>query len=505
MDYQDGFGTIYVRQVIVSSDDFGRTMRTHSLKINAVLNMIRRGSAMVFPLITFSYASHKLGASGMGAYSFSQSVISYFLLLAALGISTYAVREGQAYRGDIEALKIFISEVYTINLIMTVISYIALALLLLGWSKLTDYSQIILILSISIILTTLGADWVNTLLEDYLFITIRYIVVQVFCLVVLVFLVKEPGDVYKYAVIGMLSSVGGNVLNIVHIRKKIFFHLTIRPNFKKHLIPMFTLFSNSLAIKIYLLADVTILGIFFADNYVGYYSAASKVYTSIKEMLNAMILVTVPRFSFYLAHDNKEEYYSSYKKVFDSVVTLIVPCIVGLLFQADNILYFLGGQDYVNGAGALRILAFAMFFAVSACLFSQSILIPNKQEKYFLKATIVSAIVNIGLNFILIPFWGIEAAAFTTLLSEAVVCAMTFYIGRKYIDSIVIFNSDVKSTLIGTMGVIIVCAICAFLLEERFVNLAVSVSVSCLVYFVITFCMGNHIVRKMIKALLEKL
>ena len=82
---------------------------------------------------------------------------------------------------------------------------------------------------------------------------------------------------------------------------------------------------------------------------------------------------------------------------------------------------------------------------------------------------------------------------------------MTFYIGRKYIDSIVIFNSDVKSTLIGTMGVIIVCAVCAFLLEERFANLAVSVSVSCLVYFVITFCMGNHIVRKIIKAFLEKL
>ena len=471
-------------------------MQSNSLKVNAILNMIRKGCAILFPIITFSYASHKLGADGMGAYSFSNSVISYLLLLAALGIATYAVREGQAYRDDPQDLKKFISEVYTINFLMTIVSYVILGLLLLFWSKLSAYREIILILSVSIILTTIGADWINTLLEDYLFITIRFIVVQIICLIVLVIIVKGPGDVYKYAAIGMLSSVGGNILNIVHIRRKISFHLTMRPNLKKHMKPMLTLFSNNLAIKIYLLADVTILGIFMADKYVGYYSAASKVYTSIKEMLNALILVTVPRFSYLLAHDEKSAYRKSYEGVYDSVCTLIIPSFIGLSFQADNILFYLGGKDYVYGTMALRILSFAMIFAVAACLFSQSILIPYKQEKYFLRATVVSAVTNIVLNFILIPIFGIEAAALTTLISEIIVCIMTLQRSRLYHDGAIVFTNDLKTAMIGTAAVAAVCLAMKICVSNRLINLLLSVLISCIVYFAITYALKNSTVRK---------
>lgn len=480
-------------------------MQSNSLKVNAILNMVRKGCAILFPVITFSYASHKLGADGMGAYSFSNSVISYLLLLAALGVATYAVREGQAYRDNPKDLKQFISEVYTINFLMTIVSYVILGLLLLFWGKLSAYREIILILSISIVLTTIGADWINTLLEDYLFITIRFIVVQIVCLIVLVVVVKGPGDVYKYAAIGMLSSVGGNILNILHIRRRIRFHLTLKPNFKRHMKPMLTLFSNNLAIKIYLLADVTILGIFMADKYVGYYSAASKVYTSIKEMLNALILVTVPRFSYLLAHDEKLAYKKSYVGVFDSVSTLIMPCVMGLLFHADNILFYLGGKDYIYGAGALRILSFAMIFAVAACLFSQSILIPYKQEKYFLRATVVSAVTNIVFNFILIPLFGIEAAALTTLASEVIVCIMTLHRSRVYHDKVILVTQDLKSAIIGSVAVGIVCLVMKICISNRLAELLCSVVISCAVYFSITYSMKNGTVRKGVNNVIRRL
>ena len=470
-------------------------MRSHSLKINAILNMIRKGSAILFPIITFAYASHKLGADGMGMYSFSNSVISYLLLFAGLGISTYAVREGQKYRNEVKSLKRFVCEVYTINFIFTLISYAILGILLLVWSKLAGYREILLILSISIMLTTLGADWINTLLEDYLFITVRFIVVQLFCLIILLVTVKGPEDILKYAIIVMLSSAGGNILNIIHIRRKLHFHLTVRPSFRKHLPPMVTLFSNSLAIKIYVLADVTILGIYMADKDVGYYSAASKVYTSVKEMLNALIFVTVPRFSYYLSHNNSTEYQQSYRAVYNGIATLIVPCIIGLLFQADNILFYLGGADYVHGTVALQILSFAMLFAVTACLFSQSILIPYKQEKYFLRATIVSALTNIVLNFILIPRFGINAAALTTLVSEVIVCVMLFNRGKKYLDKAVEYNHDVKTAILGTLCIVIICFTVRLLVENRLVNLLVSIASSCLAYFAVTYLLKNSVVR----------
>ena len=480
-------------------------MQTKSLKINAALNMLRKGCTILFPIITFSYAAHRLGADRLGAFQFSNSVISYFLLLAALGISTYAVREGQAYRDDQDKLKTFISEVYTINVLMTLVSYLVLGLLLLFWRKLEAYTQIVLILSISIMLTTIGADWINTLLEDYLYITVRYIAIQFLCLGALITLVKGPEDIYKYACIGMFSSAGGNLLNILHIRRKIRFHLTLHPNIRRHLGPMLTLFSNNLAIKIYLLADVTILGIFMADQYVGYYSAASKVYSAVKELVNALILVTVPRFSYYIAKGNTSDYRRSYHSVLDNVCTLLFPCIIGLMFQAENVLHVLGGKEYINGTTALRILTATMLFAVFSCLFSYSILIPNKQEKSFLRATLVSAVTNFVLNLILIPLWGIEAAALTTLLSEMIVCAMTFSAGKAYMDQIFVLSGDLKSALAGSAGIAAVCVLMDMTVHSWVLNMVMSIGLSCIVYGVIIYVLKNSAARRVVSLLSRKL
>ena len=471
-------------------------MNRPSLKTNAILYAAYKGGAILFPIVTFSYASHKLGADGIGAVNFANSVISYFLLLAALGIATYAVREGQEFREDKERLRTFISEVYTINVLMTVVSYAILGVLVLVWSKLSGYSNIIFVLSISIVLTTVGADWVNTLLEDYLFITIRFFVVQAVCLVLLITMVKGPGDVLMYAVVAMLSSVGGNLLNIVHIRRRIRFRLTHTPNFRKHFRPMLTLFSNNLAIKIYLIADVTMLGLFMTDTEVGYYSASSKVYTSVKEMLNALIFVTVPRFAYYLSHDERDSYELSYHRVFDSVGTLLLPCVVGLFFQAENILYFLGGKEYVHGTTALQILSAAMLFAVTACLFAQSILIPFKQDRFFLRATTVAAIANVVLNFLLIPRFEIEAAAVTTLISEFLVCILTFARGRKYLNGAVTVSRDIISAAVGAVGVAAVCFAMNILVTRRLSNMLLSITCSGVLYFVITLALKNHSVRK---------
>lgn len=436
----------------------------------------------------------------MGAYEFSRSVIGYFLLIASLGISTYAVREGQEYRRDVVKLQQFISEVYTISFNMTVISYILLGILLLLWKKLAGYSQIVLILSVSMLFTTVGADWINSLLEDYLFITIRYIVVQITCLALLILFVKDQNDLPKYALIGMFATAGGNVLNIIHIRKRISFHLTKSPSLARHLRPMITLFSNSLAIKIYLISDITILGIFLADQYVGYYSAASKAYMAIKDVIYAMILVTVPRFSFLLAQNDHESYNRVYEKVSDGIVTALAPLSVGLYAQAENILFFLGGKEYVAGTAALKILSFAMAFAIGASLFSQSILLPHKQEVFFLKATSISSIANIILNYILIPKIGIEAAAITTLLSEGIVCAMTFSRGRLYVDHILRFSKDMRSSLIGCAGIIVVCGVTNYVSWSRLSNLMISVIGSGIIYFLITYFLKNstviHIINR---------
>ena len=71
-----------------------------SVAVNLVANGIKTLMSVLFPLITFPYASRILGAEGIGKVNYASSIISYFSLAAALGISTYAVREGARIRND---------------------------------------------------------------------------------------------------------------------------------------------------------------------------------------------------------------------------------------------------------------------------------------------------------------------------------------------------------------------------------------------------------------------
>ncbi len=64
-----------------------------SIKKNALLNIFRTLLSIVFPLITFPYATRILLPEGIGKVQFASGIISYFVMIADLGIGTYGIRE----------------------------------------------------------------------------------------------------------------------------------------------------------------------------------------------------------------------------------------------------------------------------------------------------------------------------------------------------------------------------------------------------------------------------
>ena len=150
-----------------------------SFKINALLNSIKKCLSLLFPLVTYPYVLRVIGSTEFGKINFSNSIIGYVMLFASFGISSYAVREGARIRDNKERINEFISDLFTFNLISTILSLAVFFLLIFFNTKLFEYRDILLIQSLSIVLTALGVDWVNTIYEDYLYITIRYIVIQI--------------------------------------------------------------------------------------------------------------------------------------------------------------------------------------------------------------------------------------------------------------------------------------------------------------------------------------
>ena len=138
-----------------------------SLSLNAVMSAAKTLMGILFPLITFPYASNVLQVENLGWVNFASSISGYFVLFAGLGISSYAVREGSKYVNDREKLSKFASEMFSINMISTLMTYAVLALVLLGSSKLRGYADLIVILSLQIFFTTIGTEWIFTIFEEY--------------------------------------------------------------------------------------------------------------------------------------------------------------------------------------------------------------------------------------------------------------------------------------------------------------------------------------------------
>lgn len=139
--------------------------------MNALLTI----SSFIFPLITFPYISRILSPEGIGKVSFANSVVAYFALFAQLGIPTYGVRACAKVRDNKKELSRTVQEIFVINIIMTITTYVVFGITLSCVPRLQADKQLLLIISSTMLFNAVGMDWLYRGLEKYTYITSRSI------------------------------------------------------------------------------------------------------------------------------------------------------------------------------------------------------------------------------------------------------------------------------------------------------------------------------------------
>ncbi len=482
-------------------------MKKHSIKVNVILNMVKQICQVIFPLITVPYVTRVLHADNNGKIDFSMSIVSYFTLIAGLGISSYGVLEGSKLRDDRKKLQQFSNEVFTINIGSMLISYLILFIMIFTVPKFAGYRNVLIIQSAGIFFTTVGADWLNTVFEDFKYLTIRYIIFQMIAIILMFMLVRHKSDYLIYAAIMVGVTAGANFLNIFHIRKYVKLKIVKISNLKERLIPILVLFGNVVATTIYVNSDVTLLGFLKNDDKeVGVYSFASKIYTIIKNLINAVIGVVMPRLSNAYGKGEMDEVKRLGEATVDALLLITIPALTGLLCLSREVIWIIGGPEYVGGAGALRVLSLALVFSVLSCLYGSAFLVIIREEVYFLKATIIASLSNIILNFVAIPMWGATGAALTTLIAEAIVFVMSYIkYNQKSKYPICPGKNNILQILIASAGIIAACTLVKAVIKVMAYRLIFSVLLSIAIYFGILLIMKNKYVLESIAQLKKRL
>lgn len=407
-------------------------MRQKSITFNLIANGIKTLMSVLFPLITFPYASRILGSVGIGKVGYASSIISYFALMASLGISTYAVREGARIRDDKERFNKFAKEILNINLCTTLVSY-TLLIVFLNLPILEGYKKLLVIFSAGIVFTTIGMEWIFIIQEEYSYITKRAILFQFVSLVLLFLLVKSREDYFWYAALTVISSGGSAILNLWHSRKFVDWREKQPYEYRKHLKPIFLIFGTSLASSIYMTLDTTMLGAMKGDAAVGIYTAAVKINLVISTLIGTISATILPRVSYYIGNGLKKEYEKLLKSSMDVLLMISIPAAVGMMCTSDILILLFSGKEFLAGTLAAKVLSARVIVGAVNRVLAYQVCTPYKKDKEVLISTVGGAVFNLVANAVLIPTVGVTGASIATLFSEIIV----FFILSNYAGNIV--------------------------------------------------------------------
>jgi O-antigen/teichoic acid export membrane protein len=391
-----------------------------SIYKNVFYNVLKTVLSLVFPMLSFPYASRILGPAGLGKINFAGSIVSYAIMVASLGINAYGIREAAKYRDDKEKLSRFVSEILRINFFSTLFAYLLLFAAIFLVPRLSEYRILLILTSCTILFTTVGIDWLYSALEEYKYITSRSFITQLLALISLYVFIKTPDDYLKYALISVCASSGSNLFNLFHSRKYINIFKFRSKNYTRHLKPVLIMFGMTIAASIFTTMDTTMVGLLSGDYEVGIYGAAVKGVKLVNGLIATLGITLLPRMSYYIGAGKLDRFNMVFKKSIHITLFLACPAVILIIFNGEIIVNILSGKQYYDAIQCIQIIAGIILFSSFSLLIDNQILLPRGKEKLNLLALIAGAVTDFMLNLLLIPRYGAWGACLATLITEGV-------------------------------------------------------------------------------------
>lgn len=455
-----------------------------SVKFNYFLNVSRVSLGILIGFFTMPYVNRTIGVDGLGKVEYVNSIITYFVLFSGLGIPMYGIRETANKKNDLKARSKLVIELVIILLITTVISYVIL-FFVLQISSLQSLKTLIIIMSSMIFFTNLGVEWFYQGIEDQKYITVRYFVVRIIAFVLLFIFVTSKDDYLYYGVIMVLSTVGGNLFNLINLRNHIQYKgINIYDlNFTQHFKPLFTIFIASISISIYVQLDNLMLGMLKGSESVGYYSMANKLIRFVLVPITTLGVVLLPRLSF-LAHNDIDQYYCYLKKVLNYFLIISFPFVVLFLMLAKDFTLVMGGKEFLSSVLTMQILSPIIIIVSIAYFLGYLVLYPQGKEKIYTIAVIFSAIFSVLFNLYLIPKFSHIGAAIVAVSSEFLGVVIIVFLYRKELVHLKLLNKSLFWFFISsTIMAILIYFVSLFDLSSFF-NLMISSTVGLLGFLI---------------------
>ena len=298
------------------------------MKKNYIYNVIYQILILIIPLITMPYSSRVLGADGIGIYSYTYSIVYYFMLVAMLGLNHYGNRTIAKARDNKEELSKEFFSIYIFQLFTSTIMVLLYFIYVTFFN--VEYKTIAYIQIMYVIASMFDVNWFFFGMEKFKLTITRNTIIKVLSLVLIFTFVKTPDDVWKYTAILAGSTLLSNLMLLVVLKKYVKPARISKKDIIKHVKPNLVMFLPVIAVSIYKMMDKIMLGTISDVSEVGYYENAEKITNVSLTLITALGTVMLPRVSNMISNNKEAEVKKLIEKTMPFVMFMTFPIAIGI-------------------------------------------------------------------------------------------------------------------------------------------------------------------------------
>lgn len=371
--------------------------------------------ARVIAFAAMLIVARRLGAEGLGVVSFSLAVMLYFARVVDAGFDLgIGVREAADRR---ESLGEFVPAVLGFRLVLAVV--VAAIGSLSALLFLPDpEGQIVALYSLTLVPLALSARWVLTGLDRTLAAGTARTGGELVAFLAIALVVRGSGDISRVPLAQLLGDTVAAIIVVLGLRRLrvpvgVAWNATvIRPLVVRHITP----YVGSTLLGIVLFnADVIFLRLFRDATTVGLYASAYALVSFLLNVGGMYALSVLPALT-RLASERATRQ-EVYEQAAGKVFLVILPITVGGGMIASDILGVVYGPEFGTAGAVLAVLLISAPFSVLRSVATTAIM-AERREDYLLRIVGVSALVNVVLNIVVVPLWGMIGAAIVTAVTE---------------------------------------------------------------------------------------
>ncbi len=448
-------------------------------KKNFIYNMIYQILILIIPLITAPYLSRVIGVKGVGTYSYTYSIVHYFMLLTMLGVNNYGNRTIAKVRDNKEKLSKTFWSIYCLQIIMGILMLIIYVCYVFIFDN--KYKIIALIQSAFIVSAMLDINWFFFGLEEFKKTITRNTFVKLGNVILIFILVKAKSDVWKYAIIMSGMTCISQLILWGFLKGKISFIKIKWEDIKKHIKPNLILFVPVIAVSLYKIMDKIMLGALTTVSEVGFYENAEKIVNIPLALITALGTVMLPRMSNIIAKGDKVQAERYIAKSIIFVMFLSLAMCSGLIGVGYNFAPFFFGKEFQKTGMLIMLLATTLPFISFANVLRTQYLIPREEDKIYIKSVFLGAITNLIMNLVFIPKLASIGACIGTITAEF---AVMFYQSMAIRKELPIKEYAIKSIpyLIKALIMLAIIYPLNYIHMSNILRLIIQIGVGCLVY-----------------------